>query len=218
VDWARFARPFTLRRSSPLIEALPEVRQALTAGTTDNSAQAGENAAGSLGQRLAELPPAGQDELLIELVRAEAATVLGHESAQAIGADQAFSDLGADSLTAVELRDRLMAATGIKLPSTLLFDYPTSAALAGYLRASITKDGPAASRPMLAELDRVESLLTALTADDVEAAKITTRLEAVMATWKGIQENAGREAVTASLESSSDAEVFDFIVKELGIN
>jgi acyl carrier protein len=151
-------------------------------------------------------------------VRTQAATVLGHESAQTVAADQAFADLGADSLTAVELRDRLMAATGAQLPATLLFDYPTPAALASYLRLTITNDGPDASRPVLAELDRLESVLSAMTPGDGEAARITARLEAVTAKWKGILRGSNEESVTEKLESSSDHEVFNFIVKELGIN
>ncbi|HEY0935844.1 MAG TPA: acyltransferase domain-containing protein, partial [Trebonia sp.] len=157
VDWARFARPFTLRRASPLIESLPEVSAALGGGAAP--AAGGASGQGGLARRLAGLPVAGQDELLAELVRAEAAAVLGHASPDAIGTDQAFSDLGADSLTAVELRDRLTAATGTRLPATLLFDYPTPAALARYLRLAVTGGEDAARRPVLAELDRLESLL-----------------------------------------------------------
>jgi NAD(P)-dependent dehydrogenase (short-subunit alcohol dehydrogenase family)/acyl carrier protein len=218
VDWARFVPPFTLRRASPLIESLPEVRQALTGNSSPGGEQSEHGEAGALARRLAELPRAEQDQLLTELVQAQAATVLGHESALAVQADHAFSDLGADSLTAVELRDRLMAATGVRLPATLLFDYPTPVALASYLRLTITSDGQAAPRPVLAELDRLESALDAMTPGDSEAARITARLESVMAKWKGIAAGVSREFVTAKLESSSDTEVFDFIVNELGIN
>jgi NAD(P)-dependent dehydrogenase (short-subunit alcohol dehydrogenase family)/acyl carrier protein len=137
VDWARFAPVFALRRPSPLIGALPEVGRALAAASTAGDAQAGERAREDLTRRLAELPRAGQQRLLTDLVRAEAATVLGHASPDAVGPDRAFRDLGFESYAAVELRGRLAAATGLPLPATLVFDYPTPAGLAQYLRAGL---------------------------------------------------------------------------------
>ncbi|MCM4085195.1 type I polyketide synthase, partial [Actinoplanes sp. TRM88002] len=87
----------------------------------------------NLGQRLAALPAAERGTALLALVRAQVAEVLGHGSGERIPAARAFTELGFDSLTAVELRNRLAAVTGQRLPSTLVFDYPNSAALATYL-------------------------------------------------------------------------------------
>ncbi|MDQ0936680.1 acyl transferase domain-containing protein/acyl carrier protein [Streptomyces turgidiscabies] len=135
VDWARFAPPFTLRRPSPLIADLPEVRQALTASDPD---QTDGPATGSpLTQRLAGLSRGEQLRLLIGIVRTEAAQVLDYPSPDAVEATRAFSDLGFDSLTAVELRNRLSQATGVQLPATLLFDAPTPTAAAEYLLAEL---------------------------------------------------------------------------------
>ncbi|MGQ0841540.1 type I polyketide synthase [Actinokineospora sp.] len=87
-----------------------------------------------LRERVAPLPRAEQDRVLLELVRVQAATVLGHDGATAVDPDRAFTELGFDSLTGIELRNALQSAAGLTLPATLIFDYATSRALAARLR------------------------------------------------------------------------------------
>jgi polyketide synthase 12 len=109
-------------------------------------------------QRLEGLPEDEQQAILLDLVRANIATVLGSASPEAIHPDRAFQELGFDSLTAVEMRNRLKAATGLALSPTLIFDYPNSAALAGYMYRELvgSSDQPAVTAaPGEAEIQRV---------------------------------------------------------------
>ncbi|MFJ4091792.1 type I polyketide synthase [Kitasatospora sp. NPDC089913] len=133
VDWEQFAAVFTSTRPSPLLTGIPEARRALEASTGDTAAPA----AALLRQRLAGLAESEQHRLLLDLVRTHAAAVLGHPSVDAIRPGAAFQDLGFASLTAVELRNRLNTATGLRLPSTLIFDHPSSTALAREVRAEL---------------------------------------------------------------------------------
>jgi acyl carrier protein len=81
-----------------------------------------------------QLAPNEQQRQLVELVRLHAAAVLGHSDSHAVDVERAFQDLGFDSLTGVELRNRLKTDTGLALSRTLIFDYPTPTALADHLR------------------------------------------------------------------------------------
>ena len=116
---------------------LPSVLRGLVRTPARRAAAAGGP---TLAQQLAGTPAAGQDRLILELVRATAATALGYTTSQDINPDDGFLDLGFDSLTAIDLRNRLNTATGLRLPTTLVFDYPTPAALAGYLRSEVVSD------------------------------------------------------------------------------
>ncbi|MFF1794821.1 SDR family NAD(P)-dependent oxidoreductase, partial [Kitasatospora sp. NPDC058263] len=137
VDWALLASgPGAADLPKrPLVRDLPEIRQLASAG---GSAAAVVHAEGELAHRLAGLARAEQERVLTEVVRAEVAVVLGHASVDAVEDRRAFKDLGFDSLTAVELRNRLGVATGIRLPATLVFDYPTPVVLAEFLRGELT--------------------------------------------------------------------------------
>ncbi|MER5338317.1 type I polyketide synthase, partial [Micromonospora sp. NPDC002717] len=129
IDWARVAAAGG-RRHAPLVRDL--LAAAGPAAAPDAPAPAAD-----LRLRLSGMSGTEQMHALRELVRAEVAAVLGHESAERVAPDRAFQDLGFTSLAAVELRNRLDAATGLALPSTLAFDYPNSTVLAGHIHAEL---------------------------------------------------------------------------------
>ncbi|MGW7359249.1 type I polyketide synthase, partial [Streptomyces sp. NPDC054802] len=133
IDWDRFAQVFTALRPTPLIADLAGPRGAATAKPA-----AGDD--NGLRQRLTALPAAGRAKFVLDFLRAQVAAVLGHADAAAIGADQAFTDLGFDSLTIVELRNTLTATTGLRLPATLVYDHPSPQDLAAHLLAELLGD------------------------------------------------------------------------------
>ncbi|MFI6449649.1 type I polyketide synthase [Kitasatospora sp. NPDC050543] len=158
VDWERFTHSFTAARPRPLIGDLAEVRAVLAAeqaADTDPAGSAGgAGGTGTLAARLAGLSAADRDRAVLELVRGEVAEVLGYPDAQSVEPGRAFRALGFDSLTAVELRNRLTRAGGLRLPASVVFDYPTPAALAEHVRDALFPDGvrEAAVDPQEAQL------------------------------------------------------------------
>jgi acyl transferase domain-containing protein/short-subunit dehydrogenase/acyl carrier protein len=149
---------------------------------------------------------------LVRLVREQSARVLGHASTDQLGAERTFSDLGFDSLTAVELRNGLTTHTGLRLPTTLIFDFPTPEVLAGHLLDELVPDTAAQAPSLLAELDRFEAAFEASAPDDVSRAGTVNRLRRLLASW---QEPAA-EAVADRIGSASADEVLSFIDNELG--
>ncbi len=114
-------------------QATSGVLPALFAGLVRVPARRAGSQGASLARRLASVPEAEREAIALDLLKGQVAAVLGHASAEAIGSQRTFKDLGFDSLAAVELRNRLNQASGLHLPATLVFDYPTPVALAGYL-------------------------------------------------------------------------------------
>ena len=141
---ARFVPVFTSGRPSPLLSGVAEAREVIEADAAVPVPVPGQ---GVLAGRLAALSDGEQDQLVLDVICAQAASVLGHDSAEAVRPDAVFRDLGFDSLTAVELRDKLNVATGLRLPATMVFDYPTPQVLASWLRAQITGVRAAAPTP-----------------------------------------------------------------------
>nr|WP_033261139.1 type I polyketide synthase [Amycolatopsis vancoresmycina] len=215
VDWARFVPAFTASRRRPLIEDLPAVRQVLDELAAEQDRH-DEGAAAGWRERLAGLPEAERDRAVLDLVRTEAAAVLGHRGAEAIGSTRPFRDLGFDSVTAVEVRNRLRAVTGLRLAATAVFDHPTPVALARFLAAEIAPGGTPAESAFGA-LDRLEASLTDLAQPDENVRmRVEMRLKSLLNHWS--VDAAPAPAPQAELAGASAAEVFAFIDNELGIS
>ncbi len=133
IDWARFVPGYTMARERPLLRQLPEVAEILAADAPGGGASRRE----VLLDSLAELTGPEREAFLTDLVRREAAAVLGHADGDAVEPERAFKDTGFDSLTAVELRNRINAATGLQLSPTVVFDYPKPTTLARKLRTEL---------------------------------------------------------------------------------
>ncbi|MET9606160.1 type I polyketide synthase, partial [Streptomyces sp. NPDC006512] len=219
VDWDLFVPAFTAARPRPLIADLPEVRR-LSAGE-QRGGDGGDDIAGAADRLAAELRGMSADEAertLLGLVRTHVAAVLGHDGATTVEAGRAFKELGFDSLTAVELRTRLGSATGLRLPASLVFDHPTPAALAAHVRAELLGEDAAPALPALAEIDKLEFLLSSVPEDDAaERGRVTARLEALLANWNRTERaaQAPQDEETA-IESASAEDLFDIINNEFG--
>ncbi|MFE5159720.1 type I polyketide synthase [Streptomyces sp. NPDC056697] len=220
LDWERFVPSYVAVRGSRLLDEVPEARRILEAAIGGSAAQF-ETGGSELRERLAGMSEAEQERALLDLVTTQVAMVLGFPSVELVESQRAFRELGFDSLTAVELRNRLDAATGLRLPATIVFDHPTPVALARRLRTDVVEDGISAATPILGELDRIEAAMATISADDVDRPRITTRLQTLLLKWGEAEQdtgNSGKKAVSDKIQSATSDEIFDFIDKELGIS
>jgi hypothetical protein len=176
------------RSGEPLVVAArvdPAVLRTGRTGGTPLPRAGGAGGAGderSLTERLAAVPEAARHRVLLDLVRTHAAVVLERPATEVIDPNLPFKELGFDSIAALGLRNRLSVATGLYLPATLVFEYPTPSAVAGYLRTMLPAEDAAPTTSVLEELDRLESALSALNPDDAQRASISTRLRALLST------------------------------------
>jgi polyketide synthase 12 len=192
----------------PLLRNL--VRSARRTAVSAAASQAG------LVEKLTALPEDERLKLLLDLVQGEAAAVLALPSPGAIKADREFQELGVNSLTAVELRNRLTAATGLRMSATLVFDYATPRALAAHLLAELVADNDLDSGPsVLAELDRLEAAMAVSEPDELTRNGIASRLRALLAQWDSGGTGSGG-GVAELIESASADDVLAFIDNELG--
>jgi acyl carrier protein len=167
----------------------------------------------SLARRLAAVAEEEREAVLLDTVRAEAATVIGHSDSEAIDPRLPFKEFGFDSLCAVQLRNRLNVATGLSLPPTLVFDHPTPRAVAAYLGTLITEQTRSRSSADTA-LDRLAEMLPSLS--DTERGPLTARLRALLTSIEGYGEGEA-DGGTDHIRTGSADELFAYIDNELGM-
>jgi polyketide synthase 12 len=195
-------------------QAVPAILRSLVitaAGRKQPASSGTGQTTGDLTRQLTAMSPAERQARLLSLVTSHAAVVLGRDATASISAERRFRDLGFDSLTAIELRNRLAAVTGLSLPATLIFDHPTPTAIVQYLGELIAADAPAPSTPLIADLDRLEASLLAIP-DRTEQAKVALRLRDLLRNFKA---GTTGPVPDEEIESATDDELFDMLSTEL---
>ncbi|TLP50370.1 type I polyketide synthase, partial [Microbispora triticiradicis] len=220
VDWAVALRGADPRRVDLPTYAFQRTRFWLDASRTSSatSSEGGVNDGAAGGQapepasRFAGLDPEQRGEAVLDLVRTEVAAVLRHADGAEIPPARAFRELGLDSLTAVDLRNRLRTATGLPLPTTLIFDHPSPAAVTDYIlsalaEAEVDGDGEPAGDPLTA-LRRLEA---SLLAEPGGRGEVVSRLRSLLARFDtplGADDDPDDEI---DLDSATDDELFDLL-------
>ncbi|WP_405145062.1 SDR family NAD(P)-dependent oxidoreductase [Sphaerisporangium sp. NBC_01403] len=198
---------------------LPSMFRGLVRAPRRAATSAGGRTAGSAGlaERLGAMAEAEARGHLADLVRSHVAAVLAHGDAKNVGMDRAFNELGFDSLTAVELRNRLNAETGLRLPATLVFDHPTVTALTDYLFKTLAPAAPSPEDTLRGALERVESMLTALNGEgEVVRGRLVAILQSGLVRFAaGPDGPNGAGGVVGKIDSASDEEIFALIDNEL---
>jgi hypothetical protein len=215
VAWEVFAPLFGLARPSRLFDGVPAARRAAEGARTD----AGDETAGAPAALRGELTGVPQEERLgrmLALVRGHAAAVLRYAAPELVGADRPFKELGFDSIAAVELRNRLRAATGVNLPATAAFDHPTPHTLAGHLLAEVLPAEAGAEHPALGHIDELEAALTALPAGDPRRGILVSRLRTLLWQAESGPDEAEEPEEDGDLSAATADEVFALIDRELG--
>ena len=171
----------------------------------------------ALVQQLTGLDPDTARRTVLDLVRNRVALVLGHDSADAVGVDLPFTDLGFDSLAAVELREILCEETGLPLPVTLIFDQPTVADVTDYLMRDLDQGTASAGEDLADALDRVTDLLDAVVATTTANPDGLARVEAALqAALQRLRDGSGPpDQEPEEFDFASDEEIFRFIDTQL---
>ncbi|NEB37225.1 type I polyketide synthase [Streptomyces sp. SID14515] len=175
-----------------------------------------EVSAESFSARLRTLPPANQLSVVLESMLADVAAVLGHATHGELDPNRAFRDMGFDSLAGVELRNRLRGATGLALPATAVFDYPTPSLLARQIVDQLVPAGAGPMDRIKAGLEQIDADIAVMVGDAREQAEIVHRLQATLWKLTGTESEKLGLSAEAQLDAANADEVLDFIDREFG--
>jgi acyl carrier protein len=144
--------------------------------------------------------------------------VLGHTSLDAIEPTRVFKDLGFDSLVAVELRNRLAGETGLRLPASMVFDYPTLGALAGYLCDELSAVASKPAQSVGIDLNKFALTLSSMSAEEAQRLGVVARLRGILAEWAAPQRTTDGDSVDDDLLLAGDEEIFELIDREFRVS
>ncbi|WP_344318562.1 SDR family NAD(P)-dependent oxidoreductase, partial [Streptomyces yatensis] len=196
---------------------LPAPLRALTGGGTARRTAATARPHTDWAGHLATLPLEEQRRTLLSLVLTHAAAALGHSDPGRIQTERGFLELGFDSLTAIELRNRLTAVTGLRLATTLIFDHPNPAALAAHLHTELAPEDVDPLAPMLGEIDRMESALLSVAQDEAAREALLGRLQSTLSKLGALHGGGTEEGRAAGrIQDATADEIFQFIDQDLG--
>jgi acyl transferase domain-containing protein len=209
-DWRKFVATFTARRPSLLLSGLvPATEAAPTVADPEADSE--------FRRQLAAATPDQRLHLLLIHVQTHSASILGHTDPGAVNPKQPFHQQGFDSLTAVELRNRLTATTGLVLPPTLIFDHPSPTDLADFLSRQLAGTDVADEGRILSDLDKWDLLCEPAAIDEAARQRVSRRLALLLQKWSATGDQNG-DSTTAhqDLEDASAEDIFDLIAEEFG--
>ncbi|MFD8085622.1 beta-ketoacyl reductase, partial [Kitasatospora sp. NPDC059722] len=208
-------------RMAPVLRGLVPLRvPPAPAGRPAASAPAGGDNTPPWVRTLSGTAEADRPRTVRELVRARVTEVLGRPANRPVPTDRGLMDLGFDSLTAVDLRNRIGADTGLRLPTTVLFDHPTVDALAAHVHGELADRLPGATAELLTRIAELEAAVngTGTPLDEEARERVTARLSSVLARLSPDPHGTGPATTTAQVEHASDDELFELIDGQLGLD
>jgi hypothetical protein len=213
IDWERFLPMAMTVRPITLFDEIPEVVAIRQSENGDNGDPAAE-----LRGSVTTMSEVERGRTLLELVRRHSAAVLGHRDPMLVEPHRTFRELGFDSAGSVEFRNRMIRATGVPLPSTVVFDHPTPTALAAFIVEQLSPRTNGTIDELRDPIARIRTAVQAIAPDDPARGELAAELLAAL-DLLGVQTEhvVGRQADAARLRAATDEEVFHFIDKEFGI-